>query len=173
MRCGICAFAKKPFLTAIMQSKVSHFDNRCIWSSAIITKICNSLINNKIPSLDLIRCSMNLIGNEFDKFMDATLEELKLDGDGRGYTLKTTACGIYALKCIIEGKVNNASDFKRIICDIANQGGDADTNCAVAGQVLGAYLGYSKLPSDWLKQLIHKDWLDKKVNAYYDVLVNK
>ena len=40
------------------------------------------------------------------------------------------------------------------------QAGDADTNGAVAGALLGCKLGASKLPDSWLDGLKHKDWLD-------------
>lgn len=43
------------------------------------------------------------------------------------------------------------------------QGGDADTNCAVAGALLGCKLGVSKIPDSWLKGLCHKEWLDKQI----------
>ena len=39
------------------------------------------------------------------------------------------------------------------------QGGDADTNGAVAGALLGCKLGSSALPPTWLKGLKHKGWL--------------
>lgn len=44
-------------------------------------------------------------------------------------------------------------------------GGDGDTNCAVAGSLLGALIGYSNLPSGWLQDLKHHDWLLSKADA--------
>lgn len=43
------------------------------------------------------------------------------------------------------------------------KGGDADTNCSVAGALLGCKLGYDKLPESWLNDLAHKEWLDEKL----------
>lgn len=43
--------------------------------------------------------------------------------------------------------------------------GDADTNCAVAGPLLGALFGLEGLPSHWLKGLKHRDWLLAKADA--------
>ena len=40
------------------------------------------------------------------------------------------------------------------------QGGDADTNGAVAGALLGCKLGMSKIPKTWITGLRHKVWLD-------------
>lgn len=46
---------------------------------------------------------------------------------------------------------------------ISSQAGDADTNGAVAGALLGCKLGASKLPESWLNQLLNKAWLDEKI----------
>ena len=42
-------------------------------------------------------------------------------------------------------------------------GGDADTNGAVAGALLGCKVGVDKLPPEWMA-LKHKDWLDPIIN---------
>ena len=42
--------------------------------------------------------------------------------------------------------------------------GDADTNGAVAGALLGCKLGASQLPESWLNGLAHKDWLDRHID---------
>ena len=44
------------------------------------------------------------------------------------------------------------------------QGGDADTNGAVAGALLGCKLGASALPATWLNELKYKDWLDGHID---------
>jgi hypothetical protein len=43
--------------------------------------------------------------------------------------------------------------------------GDADTNAAVAGALMGCYVGYSALPSEYLHKMPHFDWLMAKVDA--------
>jgi len=44
------------------------------------------------------------------------------------------------------------------------QAGDADTNGAVAGALLGCKLGASELPDSWRDGLKHKDWLDGHIS---------
>ena len=45
------------------------------------------------------------------------------------------------------------------------QAGDADTNGAVAGALLGCKIGYSNLPSSWKDGLLQQqwEWLDNKI----------
>lgn len=42
-----------------------------------------------------------------------------------------------------------ASVFKIVLTEMTLQGGDADTNGAVVGSLLGALFGYSGLPNQW------------------------
>jgi hypothetical protein len=45
------------------------------------------------------------------------------------------------------------------------QGGDADTNGAVAGGLMGALCGYERLPSEWRDGMRHKEWYLDKITA--------
>lgn len=49
------------------------------------------------------------------------------------------------------------------------QAGDADTNGAAAGALLGCKLGVEAIPNSWLNSLIHKDWLDEIIQRYIDM----
>ena len=65
-----------------------------------------------------------------------------------------------------------AIHFRTLISDLVMRGGDADTNAAVAGAVLGCKLGYTRLPSDWLNGLLpkQKSWLNAKINCLLDLM---
>jgi len=47
---------------------------------------------------------------------------------------------------------------------VAMEGGDADTNGAVAGAMLGCLVGYERLDEEWKGELLHREWLEKKVD---------
>lgn len=53
--------------------------------------------------------------------------------------------------------------FEEVMTELVMAGGDADTNGAVAGALMGAYLGHGYLPADWATGLAHKEWLDSKI----------
>jgi len=89
-----------------------------------------------------------------------TISELKLDDSkSMGYTFKCLGAAIY---CATRAKKNtsDAEFFRMIITELTLEAGDADTNCAVAGALLGCRLGKSGLPSDWLEGLRHANFLE-------------
>ena len=43
----------------------------------------------------------------------------------------------------------HASDYRDAIVDVANRGGDADTNAAITGALAGALYGRSAIPAEW------------------------
>ena len=51
--------------------------------------------------------------------------------------------------------------FMEAIHGLAMAGGDADTNGAVAGALLGCAWGASALPETWLQQMPHRAWLEQ------------
>ncbi len=46
------------------------------------------------------------------------------------------------------------------------EGGDADTNGAVCGSMIGAKIGFSELPKDWLGQLANRVRAEAHIHVY-------
>jgi len=85
-----------------------------------------------------------------------SLNELELDEPRTiGYTYKCLGSGLWALR--------SGLPFDDAIRQLVGEGGDADTNAAVAGALLGSKLGFSALPSGWIAQLPHCAWLEAHV----------
>lgn len=101
---------------------------------------------------------------EFVAHMRAkSLKDLKLDeAKAIGYTLKCAGTAFVGLN----SKVKTAKDFLKFMTELVREAGDADTNGAVCGAVLGAKLGYSNLPQDWLQKMPHIKWLDARVEKF-------
>lgn len=50
---------------------------------------------------------------------------------------------------------------------IVLSGGDADTNAAVAGAILGAKFGIDQIPEEWKDGLLYASMLHNKVQNFY------
>lgn len=48
----------------------------------------------------------------------------------------------------------HAPSFEAALIDITNRGGDADTNAAIAGALLGAFHGEASIPGEWCAQVL-------------------
>jgi ADP-ribosylglycohydrolase len=114
---------------------------------------------------------------EFVKYVYAeTLEELELDAhDSIGYVYKCLGSAIFCLRVALRrsernslavGMEGKAKVFEELMVKLIMEGGDADTNGAAAGALLGAYLGYANLPSHWKLGLAHNEWLMHKTERF-------
>ena len=72
---------------------------------------------------------------------------------GEGWVAEETAA--IAVYCALR----YADDFERAIIASVNHDGDSDSTGAVTGNILGAYLGYSKIPEKFLNNLELSDIL--------------
>ncbi|MCP4176394.1 MAG: ADP-ribosylglycohydrolase family protein, partial [bacterium] len=150
-------------------AKVTHCDPRCIGSCIAVTTTISNILQGENDFNKLLEPAKKIAAkyddriNEYLEYSKAEdIAALELDEDKSiGYTLKAIAAGFWALKHI---------DFKEAILKIVNQGGDADTNAAVAGAMLGAKLGYSNLPKDWIDGLLNKHKLNGKINQLIDIM---
>jgi ADP-ribosylglycohydrolase len=153
-------------------AKVTHYDPRCLASCvATTTALALMLQGHEVDSDGAIDqlcakaeehaiASCGMTDEHCEAFVEHMrakhVSDLKLDEPRKiGYTLKCVGSGFYALRA--------KGDFKHILHDIVREAGDADTNGAVAGALLGARLGYRDLPGDWISAMPNKKWLDKRV----------
>ena len=84
------------------------------------------------------------------------LDSLCLDDEkSMGYTLRTLGAALWAYW--------HATSYKEGILKIVLSGGDADTNAAVAGAILGAKFGIDQIPEEWKSGLLHASMLHDKV----------
>jgi len=156
-------------------SKVTHADPRCLASSVAVTVAIAKMLQGILNSKQIIEESIQIAIKQFDQtnadqiteFQQHananSLAELRLDDNNKiGYTLKCFGSAYYCLR--------NGTDFRQSITDLVMEGGDADTNGAVAGALLGCKLGYKNLPPSWLNNLVNKSFLDAKVIKLFELL---
>jgi len=77
------------------------------------------------------------------------------------YTLKTLAAGFWALR--------HANTFSEGLLAIVHEGGDADTNAAVAGALLGARFGYRAIESAWIEGLVYRQELEQRAEQLIEL----
>lgn len=111
-----------------------------------------------------------LKGEEYRKHCYAeTLRELELDDKTMGYVFKCLGSAILTLRFAIrEGPGLHAGStelFETLIANLVMEGGDADTNACVAGALVGAWVGYSRLPPHWSKGMRNVEWLVVKAES--------
>jgi ADP-ribosylglycohydrolase len=147
--------------------KVTHFDPRCIGSCVIITSIISNLLrtNELLSAEQLVE-----IGKKYDQQITdyiflaekGTIEQLCLDeSTSIGYTLKALSGGLWAYF--------NAENFEDGLIKIVNQGGDADTNAAVACSLLGAKFGFGGIPKKYIDNLLNEKLLNEKIERFMKI----
>ncbi len=156
----------------ITQCALTHADNRSIYVSWLLAYICKNIFIGNNISIDKLFVNKDLFIKGKEVIRDFAyyenifktndkkilLEKLKIDDDPTYHAFKTLGCMIYTIRYLEEKQ-----DFKELIYTIMNECGDSDTNCAVVGEIIGTYLGYDKLPIDWLNELVNRTFLDRKL----------
>ncbi|GAA5805078.1 hypothetical protein HPULCUR_010591 [Helicostylum pulchrum] len=105
-----------------------------------------------------------------DYCVPSSLNELMLDDDNdRRDTFKCLSAAIYCLTREIPPQ-RETEYFKKMLMDVVMQGGEADTNATVTGALLGARLGYSHLPTEWVVGMRRWEWLEDKVDEFCAML---
>lgn len=149
--------------------KLTHFDPRCVGSCVIITYIAHQYLTNQDVQKSDILCIANEYDSRIIEYVELAyqnnIEALKLDEQGKvGYTLKTMSAALWAY--------NYSPDFYSGLRNVIEQGGDADTNGAVAGALLGLKFGLNSIPKYLIDKLVGKDFLANKINDFRVIMQN-
>jgi ADP-ribosylglycohydrolase len=149
--------------------KITHADPRCIGSCVAVSLAISLLLQgqtdydtilNKVQEMTLPYDAR--LKEYFEIASTETLENLELNQkDSIGYTLKAMAVAFWALK---------NTDFENGLLRIINEGGDADTNAAIACSVLGAKYGFSSIPTYLVEELKGKDELEAKIQQLIKIM---
>lgn len=145
---------------AALYCRVTHFDPRCVASAVAVSIAQACLIQGHSVDDAIAEATQRafLIEPKIATYMaPVSLASLKLDKMPYSYTYKTVGAAFWALRdCAISGDV--LTTVERVI----RAGGDADTNAAVAGALIGAS-GYSEFswPDHLRRELRCRDRLEK------------
>ncbi len=143
---------------------MTHADPRCIESARIISLVIARLLNGEVATkifYDLFAQASSEAKLFFYNAEQGDIELFNLDGSQQnnndpeyGYTFKCLGVGLWALL--------NPTTFEDGLLTVIHEGGDADTNAAVAGAILGARFGYHAIHEMWINKLINKNILYEK-----------
>ncbi len=73
-------------------------------------------------------------------------DPIPVDGKGQGYLGVALQLAFYELLY--------SKSFEEALVRTVSRGGDTDTNGCIVGALLGAYYGYSAIPSDWSRAVL-------------------
>jgi ADP-ribosylglycohydrolase len=150
--------------------KITHYDPRCVASCVAVCQAISALLRGDEDVQTLTRtiaAAVHAYDYRIKEYIDkSSLDHLEafdldegLNPDEKntiGYTLKTLGAGFWAMQ--------HATSYRDGIHQIIHEGGDADTNAAVAGSLLGARFGFSNIPDEWVKGLAQETELYSRVD---------
>ncbi|RMG66619.1 MAG: hypothetical protein D6715_06510 [Calditrichaeota bacterium] len=142
---------------SLASARVTHADPRCQWSTVVVTSTLAVLLRGTQVDLPSLAGALQQTGapesvcQAVRETQSATLADLNLDGPSMGFTLKAMQVALWASQ--VDGEWGDR------VRQVVNQGGDTDTNGAVAGAVLGVRLGEEAIPGPWIGCLPHPEQL--------------
>lgn len=188
MRTAIIGCFNKPKIELFEYTKkicqTTHYDPRCIASCIFIVSCVYDFVHEekdveKVLSdaeetcIEFIQNLRYIQGMQYSKeeYVNKmrryihkgksikTLSEIDFNkGHSRSKTKYPLYCAIYGIMSVYK----DPDAFERVIQEIMRRGGDSDTNACVAGNMMGAFIGFHKLPKSvysmknffWLKNEI-------------------
>lgn len=138
---------------------VTHHDPRCEWSTVAVTAAVAAALAGARPGPQELGDALDgdgapaAVGEAVRAVDGAGLDDLSLDDEAMGYTLKTMQVGLWSLWADVS--------LEDGLLAVVNAGGDTDTNGAVAGAVLGARWGAPAVPARWREAIPDPDRLSE------------
>lgn len=152
--------------------KLTHYDPRCVGSCVIAALIIHNLVwHNRSLSYNEIKAIGERYDNRIAEWIDLAYQSediAKLDLDEShsiGYTLRTLAAALWCYW--------HADSFESGLLAVVNEGGDADTNGAIASAILGAKYGYNSIPRYYIENLQNKKLYCYKVSEFIKLVTMK
>jgi len=156
---------------AMAACKVTHYDPRCVGSCVIASQIIHTLVwKQREMSIAEIKATASKYDDRIAEWVDiafrCNLSDLKLEGpEGIGYTLRTLGAALWTYF--------HSPDFQTGLLDIVNEGGDADTNAAIACAILGAKFGFSSIPKYYIANLHNREEYHNKITSLIEQILNE
>ena len=152
---------------AAAASRITHHDPRCVGGCIAVATAVALLVRGGRDAEEAIPLAAEAAGAVSDEARAAVERgasrspaEMAVDGDDRGYVLRTVE--------IAFGALASGQGFEEGLISVVSRGGDTDTNGAVAGALLGAIHGRAALPPAWLRLLLDREAIEEEAEALAD-----
>lgn len=137
---------------------IKNIDDNDVYKNIIIESYNNYFIESKEDDI------LNEL-NDWIYVKSKSLSTMELNNN-IGYTFKPVGCACYAIRRYLDNIT-----YENTMIEILSEGGDADTNCCVAGAVFASLIKYNDLPEYEKNNLIHlhilNDYISKFINYFY------
>ncbi|MDE7160062.1 MAG: ADP-ribosylglycohydrolase family protein [Muribaculaceae bacterium] len=143
--------------------RLTHCDQRCVSTARIIAEVAHSLLwDNETPDFDTLASMSHDTDERTLPYVEAArqrgIDQLELDDpETFWYARKTMACALWALW--------HCGSMEEALYKIVDEGGDADTNAALALGLLGLRYGSKALPEYLQGELLNRDRLEQTADA--------
>ena len=152
--------------------KLTHYDPRCVGSCVIAASIIHNLVwHDRQLSYDEIKDTAQRYDNRILEWVDAAynstdISMLDLDETySIGYTLRTLSAALWCYW--------HSPSFEEGLLSVVNEGGDADTNGAIAGAILGAKFGFLSIPEHYIDDLHNIEAYHNKITNLIEQILNE
>jgi ADP-ribosylglycohydrolase len=160
---------------AIDETAITHWDPRCQFASAALNAAIAAALTNgtEIRPDDMRQAAFNIKSYAMSRVLErnhrgsavvAAADDI--ESDLRAATADDP--GLYAPDLHLHNHMGfvrvafrlafwelfHAPTFEAALIDVVNRGGDSDTNGAITGALLGAFLGESAIPQRWSGPMI-------------------
>lgn len=152
--------------------KLTHYDPRCVGSCVIAVSIIHDLVwHDRQLSYGEIKDIAQRYDNRIIEWIDTAynstdISMLNLDETySIGYTLRTLSAALWCYW--------HSPSFEEGLLSVINEGGDADTNGAISGAILGAKFGVSSIPGHYIDKLHNREEYHNKITHLIEKILNE
>lgn len=152
--------------------KLTHYDPRCVGSCVIAVSIIHDLVwHDRQLSYGEIKDIAQRYDNRIIEWIDTAynstdISMLNLDETySIGYTLRTLSAALWCYW--------HSPSFEEGLLSVINEGGDADTNGAISGAILGAKFGVSSIPGHYIDKLHNREEYHNKITNLIEKILNE
>ncbi len=145
-------------------SEITHADQSCVASCIAYNIILSNIMSDEKDISGCIKNASRLVSSISQDTSDIMLRALSGNLKFKAGEMVSTGYVLRSFERSLTALLHGTS-FEDEIIKVVNEGGDTDTNGAIAGGLLGAKYGYSAIPGRWVRDLKNKDELDEAVDV--------